>query len=136
MLPSCPQGYDEPARGLVNSPGVTDSHIGEDNMHLPSRKPILIIALAMLFNISGVAAAQDNTNSTIQVGKVNINRTTQCGETNTNATYQEGKVNINQTSQGGCGGPQNPKRQGHGTPPDRTDQGRGRPAHAAAGQRW
>lgn len=47
-----------------------------------------------------VAAAQDNINSTVQVGQVNINRTSQCGDDNQNSTFQEGRVNINTTNQG------------------------------------
>ncbi len=63
-------------------------------------QPFSLCVLAVSVLWLGVAAAQENTNSTRQVGQVNINRTQQCGEENQNATYQEGRVNINRTSQG------------------------------------
>jgi len=48
----------------------------------------------------GPAAVQaQNTNTTLQDGRVNINRTYQVGDSNDNATYQTGKVNINRTIQ-------------------------------------
>lgn len=79
-----------------------------------------------------VAAAQSNSNATVQVGQVNINRTSQCGDSNTNSTYQEGRVNINQTHQGACA---QPERGSRGRPSGHDFRGAGRPAHAAASQR-
>jgi hypothetical protein len=108
-------------------------------MYNTIRSSILSIALITLAALGGQAPAQENDNSTVQVGKVNINRTAQCGEINTNTTYQQGKININQTAQG-CGKTDGRKGQGqgqgHGHPSPRADQGRGRPAHAAAGRTW
>lgn len=55
---------------------------------------------AVLATALGPAAVQaQNTNTTIQDGRVNINRTYQAGDSNDNATYQTGKVNINRTIQ-------------------------------------
>ncbi|WP_296758154.1 hypothetical protein [Thioalkalivibrio sp.] len=106
-------------------------------MYKTIRSSVLSIALITLAGLGGQTLAQENDNSTVQVGKVNINRTAQCGETNTNTTYQEGKININQTAQG-CGKTDGRKGQGqaHGHLSQRADQGRGRPAHAAAGRKW
>jgi hypothetical protein len=63
-------------------------------------RPARLIGAAMLLCSATVIAAQDNRNSSFQVGQVNINRTWQCGETNQNSTYQDGRININQTRQG------------------------------------
>jgi hypothetical protein len=57
------------------------------------------IALPLLAGLAATAGAQDNLNTTTQIGKVNINRTYQCGDQNLNSTYQEGNVNINRTVQ-------------------------------------
>lgn len=46
-----------------------------------------------------VSVLAQNTNTTIQEGRVNINRTIQYGDNNDNATYQTGKININRTIQ-------------------------------------
>ena len=106
-------------------------------MYNKIRSSVLSIVLITLAGLGGQALAQENGNSTVQVGKVNINRTAQCGEINTNTTYQEGKININQTAQG-CGRTDGRQGQGqaHGQLPQRADQGRGRPEHAAAGRKW
>jgi hypothetical protein len=110
-------------------------------MYNKIRNSVLSIALITLAGLGGQALAQENHNSTVQIGKVNINRTAQCGEINTNTTYQQGKVNINQTAQG-CGktdgrkGHGQDQGQGPGHLSQRADQGRGRPAHAAAGRTW
>ncbi len=104
-------------------------------MHNTIRGSALSLALILLVGLSGQALAQENDNSTVQVGKVNINRTAQCGEINTNTTHQQGKININQTAQG-CGKTDGRKGPVHGHPSQRTDQGRGRPTHAAAGRKW
>jgi hypothetical protein len=66
--------------------------------------PLPLVGFVMLTCLGAPLSAEDNMNSTIQVGKVNINQTRQCGDINDNATYQDGKVNINRTVQGGCGG--------------------------------
>jgi len=49
--------------------------------------------------LSPAAVQAQNTNTTVQDGRVNINRTYQVGDSNDNATYQTGKVNINRTLQ-------------------------------------
>jgi hypothetical protein len=93
----------------------------------------LTIGLAVL--LAGpvpVAAADANTNATIQIGQVNINRTGQCGDMNTNTTYQEGRVNINQTNQGSCA---QRDRGGRAQSPEHGGRSHGRPAHAAANVR-
>jgi hypothetical protein len=106
-------------------------------MYKTIRSSALSLALIVLAGLGGPVLAQENENSTVQVGKVNINRTAQCGEINTNTTYQQGKININQTAQG-CGKTDGRKGQdqGHGLLSQRADQGRGRPTHAAAGRKW
>jgi hypothetical protein len=70
---------------------------------IPMRLPF--VGVVMLACLGAPLSAEDNMNTTTQVGKVNINQTRQCGDTNDNATYQDGKVNINRTVQGGCGSP-------------------------------
>lgn len=108
-------------------------------MYKNIRNSVLSLAMITLAGLGGPAYAQENDNSTVQVGKVNINRTAQCGESNTNTTYQQGKININQTAQG-CGKTDGRKRQGQGQGQghlsQRPDPGRGRPTHAAAGPKW
>lgn len=104
-------------------------------MYNAIRSSVLSITIVMLTGLSGQALAQQNDNSTVQIGKVNINRTAQCGEINTNTTYQEGKVNINQTAQG-CRERDSRKGPTHGKTSQRTNQSQGRPAHAAAGRKW
>ena len=121
------------------SPEAETQATGADAMSKKPRSTVLSIALIALAGLGGQALAQQNDNSTVQVGKVNINRTAQCGDVNTNTTYQQGKININQTAQG-CGRPEGRngqgKGQGHGHPSQRADQGRGRPTHVAAGRKW
>jgi hypothetical protein len=96
---------------------------------------VIAVTIALAVLLAGtvqVAAAQANSNTTVQVGQVNINRTSQCGDTNSNTTYQDGRVNINQTNQGACARPSSGARArspGHGS------RGSGRPAHAAASLR-
>ncbi|WP_296810843.1 hypothetical protein [Thiocapsa sp.] len=94
-------------------------------------KPLPLIAFALSALLVGPVLAQDNTNRSVQVGKVNINHTRQCGDTNDNATYQDGKVNINKTKQGGCNDRGNGKGQGGGAKADGTHPGKGRSALAA-----
>ena len=92
-----------------------------------------MICLGMLLAGSvQVAAAQSNSNASVQVGQVNINRTSQCGDTNTNSTYQEGRVNINQTNQRAC---VQPERGGRGRPQGQGAPGHARPSHAVADPR-
>jgi hypothetical protein len=58
--------------------------------------------VALWAPLLGAASAQaQNTNTTIQEGRVCINRTFQSGDSNDNATYQSCKVNINRTVQRG-----------------------------------
>jgi hypothetical protein len=65
-------------------------------------QPFLLVASAVLATMLGTASAQaQNTNTTIQEGRVCINRTSQYGDSNDNATYQTCKVNINRTVQRG-----------------------------------
>jgi len=59
-----------------------------------------LVVSAVLATMLGTASAQaQNTNTTIQEGRVCINRTSQVGDSNDNATYQTCKVNINRTTQ-------------------------------------
>lgn len=69
-----------------------------NDMNDPRRR-LQFLILPLLTVLSTAPVAQDNLNTTTQVGKVNINRTYQCGDENLNSTYQEGKVNINRTVQ-------------------------------------
>jgi hypothetical protein len=65
-------------------------------------QPFLLAMVAMWAAMLGTASAQaQNTNTTIQQGRVCINRTFQSGDSNDNATYQTCKVNINRTVQRG-----------------------------------
>jgi len=65
-------------------------------------QPFLLAMAAMWAAMLGTASAQaQNTNTTIQEGRVCINRTLQSGDSNDNATYQSCKVNINGTVQRG-----------------------------------
>ncbi len=68
-------------------------------------QPILLVVIAVfavLATMLGTASAQaQNTNTTIQEGRVCINRTSQYGDSNDNTTYQDCKVNINRTMQRG-----------------------------------
>ena len=65
-------------------------------------QPFLLVVSAVLATMLGTASAQaQNTNTTIQEGRVCINRTFQYGDSNDNATYQTCKVNINRTVQRG-----------------------------------
>jgi hypothetical protein len=65
-------------------------------------QPFLLGMVAMWATLLGAASAQaQNTNTTIQEGRVCINRTFQSGDSNDNATYQSCKVNINRTVQRG-----------------------------------
>ena len=101
-------------------------------MATPKSKPALLIVAAVLACLSGTASAQDNMNTTIQVGKVNINRTFQCGENNANATYQDGQVNINKTIQR-CPNQRSQVGQVGRMNPNRRDPDKGRrsfPVHA------
>lgn len=91
------------------------------------------IAIALLAGLSASVGAQDNANTTTQIGKVNINRTYQCGDQNLNSTYQEGKVNINRTVQV-CGRGAQGRGLG-GRRGWRTEAVRGQPALAARGAR-
>lgn len=64
--------------------------------------PFLLAMAAMWAAMLGTASAQaQNTNTTLQEGRVCINRTLQSGDSNDNATYQSCKVNINRTVQRG-----------------------------------
>ena len=94
-------------------------------------KPFSLIAFGLSVFLCGPVLAQDNTNTSVQVGKVNINHTRQCGDTNDNATYQDGKVNINTTNQGGCKARVNGQGQGGGATADGTHPGKRRSALAA-----
>jgi len=59
----------------------------------------LVVSAALATGL-GIAPAQgQNTNTTIQEGRVCINRTFQSGESNDNATYQSCQININRTMQ-------------------------------------
>jgi len=101
-----------------------------------TRKSRLTILVAMIAVAGAFAtvSAQENMNTTMQVGQVNINRTFQCGDTNENSTYQEGRVNINHTVQacrnggnrGGRSGEMNPNRTG----PEQARAGHGAVAKA------
>lgn len=63
-------------------------------------QPFLIAMAVMWAAMLGTASAQaQNTNTTVQEGRVCINRTAQYGDSNDNATYQDCKVNINRTTQ-------------------------------------
>jgi len=86
---------------------------------------VLPLAAVLLVGLSSPAwVLAQNTNTTIQEGKVNINHTFQCGDSNDNATYQAGKVNINHTRQR-CGDSRNQTGQFGDVNHNRTDQGRG-----------
>ena len=64
--------------------------------------PFLLAMAAMWAAMPGTASAQaQNTNTTIQEGRVCINQTFQSGDSNDAATYQSCKVNINRTVQRG-----------------------------------
>lgn len=97
-----------------------------------SRLPLL--AFPLLASLGAAVAAEDNLNTTIQVGKVNINHTSQCGDENVNSTYQAGKVNINKTRQG-CSKDAKARGQGRAMRANRADPPRAEPALAAKGQR-
>ena len=63
-------------------------------------KRFLIVLIAVSATLVGpVSVRAQNTNTTIQDGRININRTFQIGSSNDNATYQTGRVNINRTIQ-------------------------------------
>lgn len=63
-------------------------------------KRFLIVLIAVSATLVGpVSVRAQNTNTTIQDGRININRTFQIGSSSDNATYQTGKVNINRTIQ-------------------------------------
>jgi hypothetical protein len=79
--------------------GLFQFGIDEVNHMINTGWRLRFIALPLLVGLSAIASAQDNLNTTTQIGKVNINRTYQCGDQNLNSTYQEGKVNINRTVQ-------------------------------------
>ena len=66
---------------------------------MPSTSRLQLFAFGLLAALAYPSLAQENVNTTTQIGKVNINRTFQCGDVNTNSTYQEGKVNLNKTIQ-------------------------------------
>lgn len=100
-------------------------------MSNPISKSISFFAFALSALLVGPVLAQDNTNTSVQVGKVNINHTRQCGDVNDNATYQDGKININKTHQGGCNERGNEKGQAGGAKADGTHPGKGRSALAA-----
>lgn len=94
-------------------------------MPTATSKLLPFVVTAMLATLgSPVSASTQNTNTTIQEGKVNINRTFQCGESNDNATYQSGKININHTIQR-CGNNRNQTAQFGRVNHNKTDQGRG-----------
>lgn len=65
----------------------------------PSTSRFPLFALGLLAALAYPGFAQENVNTTTQIGKVNINRSFQCGDDAANSTYQEGKVNINKTIQ-------------------------------------
>ncbi|MGB5831833.1 MAG: hypothetical protein WBG92_07570 [Thiohalocapsa sp.] len=67
------------------------------NKAIRSFPTAVIAALALFLGPASVQA--QNTNTTIQEGRVNINRTFQYGDSNDNATYQTGRININRTIQ-------------------------------------
>jgi hypothetical protein len=61
---------------------------------------VLVITMAAWAAMGAPATTQaENTNTTVQNGKVCINRTFQSGDNNANSTYQDCKVNINRTGQ-------------------------------------
>jgi hypothetical protein len=65
-------------------------------------QPFLLAMVALWATLLSAASAQaQNTNTTIQEGRVCINRTFQSGDSNDNATYQSCKININRTVQRG-----------------------------------
>ncbi|NCC23509.1 MAG: hypothetical protein EOM26_13855 [Alphaproteobacteria bacterium] len=92
--------------------------------------PFPVVVLGLLAVLCTPVWAQENANTSVQVGKVNINHTRQCGDTNDNATYQDGKVNINTTRQG-CNDRRSWKGHGGGVNADGTQTGQGRSALAA-----
>ncbi|RKT43075.1 hypothetical protein [Thiocapsa rosea] len=94
-------------------------------------RPISVVAVMLSACLCGPVLAQDNTNTSVQSGKVNINHTRQCGDINDNATYQDGKVNINTTRQGGCNDRGSGKGQAGGAKANGTHPGQGRSALAA-----
>jgi hypothetical protein len=110
-----------------NRPSLFHPKKKVNRMSNPISKPIPFVAFVLSALLVGPVLAQDNSNTTVQVGKVNINHTRQCGDTNDNATYQDGKVNINKTKQGGC----NERGNGQGAKADGTHPGKGRSALAA-----
>lgn len=65
----------------------------------PYSPGLRLFTFGLLAALTYPSFAQENVNTTTQIGKVNINRSFQCGEDNANSTYQEGKVNINKTIQ-------------------------------------
>lgn len=71
--------------------GVTEMKISTSAM----------LAAAMVLGFSAPAAAQVNTNTTIQEGRVNSNASNQEGHDNDNATHQRGRVNDNYNRQRG-----------------------------------
>ena len=71
-------------------------------MNSTAFRPFLFVLGAMLATMFGTESAQaQNTNTTIQEGRVCINRTFQYGDSNDNATYQTCEININRTVQRG-----------------------------------
>lgn len=71
-------------------------------MNSTNLKAFRLVVGAVLATGLGIASAQvQNTNTTIQEGRVCINRTSQYGDSNDNSTYQGCKVNINRTTQAG-----------------------------------
>jgi hypothetical protein len=93
-----------------------------------------LFAAALVAILSNPAAAQSNTNTTIQTGQVNISRTFQCGDSNDNTTEQSGRININHTIQR-CGNNRNQTTQFGDVNRNRTEQSTGRqPPHAQAAQ--
>jgi hypothetical protein len=65
-------------------------------------QPFLLAMVALSATLLGAASAQaQNTNTTVQEGRVCINRTFQSGDSNDNATYQSCKISINRTVQRG-----------------------------------
>jgi len=82
------------------------------------------VGAVLALSLGPVAVQAQNTNTTIQDGRVNINRTYQTGDSNDNATYQTGKVNINRTIQIG-GYPRSQTGQFGRINYDETNQGRG-----------
>jgi hypothetical protein len=102
-------------------------------MTLLASKPRLFAA-ALVALLSNPAAAQSNTNTTIQIGQININRTFQCGDSNDNTTEQSGRININHTIQR-CGNHRNRTAQLGDVNRNRTEQSAGRqPPRARAAQ--